>query len=164
MKDIQNYPDQRGIEIQQVGVKRFPPAGPHRYPVRFFPAGAGRITASASLREFKGTHEPVYRNHGGMDQKPISGREIKGRAQGDLQPPGGFFREIALVSGTSCRSRRRSTRSFRRLITPANSMGASPIPRQASAMTTRWAWRSPSFPSVPAAKRYPPTAPITSGP
>jgi len=79
MKDIQNYPDQRGIEIQQVGVKDF------HLPVLIatqsgsFQQVLGRITASASLpREFKGTHMSRFIEIlAEWSQKPISGREIK---------------------------------------------------------------------------------------
>src|SRR5690606_41450254 len=79
MNAIQNYPDQRGIEIQQVGVKDF------HLPVRIatqsgsFQQVLGRITASASLpREFKGTHMSRFIEIlAEWSQKPISGREIK---------------------------------------------------------------------------------------
>ncbi|NLY88754.1 MAG: hypothetical protein GX085_03940 [Firmicutes bacterium] len=79
MKDIQNYPDQRGIEIQQVGVKDF------HLPVLIatqagsFQQVLGRITASAGLpREFKGTHMSRFIEIlAEWSQKPISGREIK---------------------------------------------------------------------------------------
>ena len=79
MKDIQNSPDQRGIEIQQVGVKDF------HLPVLIatqsgsFQQVLGRITASASLpREFKGTHMSRFIEIlAECSQKPISGREIK---------------------------------------------------------------------------------------
>lgn len=79
MKDIQNYPDERGIEIQRVGVKDV------HLPVLIATQGGsyqqvlGKITLSASLpRHFKGTHMSRF-----MEvlvewgQKPISGRELK---------------------------------------------------------------------------------------
>lgn len=79
MKDIQNYPDQRGIEIQQVGVKDF--HLPVLIATQFgsFQQVLGRITASASLpREFKGTHMSRFIEMlADWSQKPTSGRELK---------------------------------------------------------------------------------------
>ncbi|HEY8344799.1 MAG TPA: GTP cyclohydrolase FolE2 [Bacillota bacterium] len=79
MLDIQNTPDQRGIEIQQVGVKDV------HLPVLIatqsgsFQQVLGRITLSAGLpQSFKGTHMSRF-----MEvlvewgEKPISGRELK---------------------------------------------------------------------------------------
>ncbi len=79
MKDIQNYPDTRGIEIQRVGVKKF------HLPVLIatqsgsFQQVLGEITASASLpQEFKGTHMSRFIEIlAEWGQKPISGRELK---------------------------------------------------------------------------------------
>ena len=79
MLDIQNTPDQRGIEIQQVGVKDV------HLPVLIatqsgsFQQVFGRITLSAGLpQSFKGAHMSRF-----MEvlvewgEKPISGRELK---------------------------------------------------------------------------------------
>jgi len=79
MQDIQSYPDNRGIEIQRVGIKKF------HLPVLIatqngsFQQVLGKFTASASLpQEFKGTHMSRFVEIlAEWSQKPISGRELK---------------------------------------------------------------------------------------
>jgi GTP cyclohydrolase I len=79
MRDVQNTPDERGIEIQRVGVK-----GVH-LPILIatqegsFQQLLGKITAAVSLpQQYKGTHMSRFMEIlGEWGQKPISGRELK---------------------------------------------------------------------------------------
>ena len=76
MLDIQNTPDQRGIEIQQVGVKDVHPPGTHRHPKWLFPTSVGEDHPF-------GRSAPKFQRHPHMSrfmevlvewgEKPISG-------------------------------------------------------------------------------------------
>jgi len=79
MLDVQNSPDQRGIEIQQVGVKDVHLPALIATKDGAFQQVLGKLTFSAGLpQHFKGTHMSRFLEVlVEWGQKPISGRELK---------------------------------------------------------------------------------------
>lgn len=98
MKDVQSFPDNRGIEIQQVGIKDVHLPVLIATKAESFQHALGEVTLSVNLpHDYKGTHMSRFMEVlVAWGEKPISGWELKSILSEISEKLGADYAEISL--------------------------------------------------------------------